>query len=174
MRSYFYTNSVSKQAFTYQEVGRFNFPHGEPALCSHYSRPFLSAEQKDISEAPAPSEGALRNGARTKRGLFCSTKGRASAVRGEIFFSVHPLSWFPSGRLRRGSDGSEFPSEHRVSFACCRSTELLRAGLRGYCEGVWRRGQDITWTFSSYMMGQSGNRISSSRKSTENKRKWSH
>lgn len=90
MRYYFYTNSVSKQEFTYQEVRTFNFPHGEPALCSDYSLPLLSVEEKDISEALASSEGALRNGARTNRVLFCSTKGRASAARGESIFFCLP------------------------------------------------------------------------------------
>lgn len=99
MRYYFYTNSVSKQEFTYQEVRTFNFPHGEPALCSDYSLPLLSVEEKDISEALASSEGALRNGARTNRVLFCSTKGRASAARGESIFFCLP--WFPSGRQRQ-------------------------------------------------------------------------
>lgn len=90
MRYYFYTNSVSKQEFTYQEVRTFNFPHGEPPLCSDYSLPLLSVEEKDISEALASSEGALRNGARTNRVLFCSTKGRASAARGESIFFCLP------------------------------------------------------------------------------------
>lgn len=104
----------------------------------------------------------------------CSAPQRAGHRQSEVkyFFLFTLFLDFLLAGWGGGRTAASF-RQHRVSFACCRSTELLRAGLRGYCEGVWRRGQDITWTFSSYMMGQSGNRISSSRKSTENKSKWS-
>lgn len=117
MRYYFYTNSVSKQEFTYQEVGTFNFPRGEPALCSHYNLSLLSVEQKDISEALAPSEGALRNGARTNTVLFCSAKGRASAVRGEsiFFLSCLLLDFLLAGR---GGGGAERQQVSIRSFLC--------------------------------------------------------
>ena len=86
MRHTFHTSSISKHESTSQEVGRFYFPHGSPSSCLRYNLRFLSRTQKDILEARAPSEGALRNGARTNGVVFCSIRGRASAVSGEIIF----------------------------------------------------------------------------------------
>lgn len=169
MRYYFYTNSVSKQEFTYQEVGTFNFPHGEPALCSDYNPSLLSVEQKDISEALAPSEGALRNGARTNRVLFCSAKGRASAVRGEsiFFLSCLLLDFLLAGRGGGGAEQQKVSI--RRSFLCLLWKHKAPQAPEQVSQLSWRCSRDIACAFSSDVMGKSCNRISSSRKSTKRK-----